>query len=193
MSILRVTAQWTGFNGAPGYSVFHYMGGGGLISDAQQVADRTGASLALLKPLLPATVRIAVESEVAVLDEDTGVLSDFRGITPPGAVQGSSPNGYAGPAGAVVNWRTDDVRAGRRIRGRTFLVPLISSSFDAGGTLTDSTITTIRSFADSMVGGDFDSELVVWSRPINGSGGVAATVTSASVPDKAAVLRSRRD
>lgn len=192
MSILRVTAQWTGFNGAPGYSVFHFMGGGGLISDAQQVADRTATALANLKPILPSTVRIAVDGEVAILDEATGVLEDFRGITQPPAVAGTVSTGYAGPTGAVVNWRTDDVRGGRRIRGRTFLVPLLGAAYDSSGTLTSSAMDSIRSFADGMIGGDLDSELAVWSRPIDGSGGVAATVVSANVPDKVAVLRSRR-
>lgn len=188
-----MTARWSGFPGAPGYSVFHFAGGGGLISDATQVAERVRAAFLLVAPRLPTSVSIEVQPTVEVLDSDTGVLSGFQEITAPTAVNGAAAGTYAGPAGAVVNWRTNDVRGGRRIRGRTFLVPLASAAFESNGTLSGSARSDVQDFADELLGGDLDSEFGVWSRPVGGSGGVFATATSASVPDMAAVLRSRRD
>lgn len=190
---MRVQSRWSGFQGAPGYTAFYFMAGGGLISDAQQVADRVGGFWDLLTGSLPNDVDIEVLPEVEVLDEDTGMITDFETIDPPSTFSGSQSGGYSAASGAVINWRTNDLRFGRRIRGRTFIVPLGANGYESDGTLTSIQRDNIQAAADSMVGGDFDSELVVWSRPRDGSGGVAGTVIQASVPDMAAVLRSRRD
>nr|CRY96518.1 hypothetical protein [uncultured prokaryote] len=193
MDIARVTAVWTGFNGAPGYSNFFFAVGGGVVSDRQQVADRVAGAFNSARTALASSVEINIQSEVAILSSETGVIQSFDAITPPAPVSGNGPGAYSGPTGACVNWRTSDVRNGRRIRGRTFLVPLSGSAYDTTGTLATSTLTSVRAFADAITGTDFDSEFGVWARPINGSGGVFASVDSYSVPDKAAVLRSRRD
>jgi len=92
-----------------------------------------------------------------------------------------------------VNWRTNDYRFGRRIRGRTFMVPLNSNAYEGDGTLSTAARGDLQTFADTMVSGTGGAEFGVWSRPRNGAGGVFATVTSGTVPDMAAVLRSRRD
>lgn len=190
---MRVTAQWSGFPGAPGYTNLFFMAGGGLITDAQQVVDRVRTAFGNLVPLFPSSMNIQIQAEVPVIDEDTGIITEFRTVTPPASIGGGGTGSYSGPSGAVVTWRTNDLRNGRRIRGRTFLVPLAGSAFDAQGSLNSGSLIAINAFADELIGGDLDSELVVWSRPTGGSGGVAATVTSATVPDLAAVLRSRRD
>lgn len=193
MAIHRVTVLWSGFLGAPGYSAFHFMAGGGLINDAQSSANRVASALANIQPLLPGTVTLTVQPEVEEIDESTGMVTDFINVEAPDPVEGSGAVAYSAPTGAVVNWRTNDLRGGRRIRGRTFLVPLANNAYEQDGTLNVGARQDLQSFADDLLGGDLDSELVVWSRPVGGSGGVAATVVSATVPDMAAVLRSRRD
>lgn len=193
MDILRITARWTGFTGAPGYSNFFFAGGGGLISDAQQVANRVISAFSDLSSILPEDVRITLEPEAAVIDSDTGVATSFEQIDTAADAEGIAPGSYSAASGAVVNWRTNDVRFGRRIRGRTFIVPLSSIAYADDGTLGNSALGALRNFADTMIGGDLDSEFGVWSRPRDGGGGVFATATSYSVPDMAAVLRSRRD
>lgn len=193
MEMIRITAQWTGFVGAPGYSNFYFARGGGIIGDERQVAVRTYNALINLQDVLPTDVTLSIASEAAIIDSDTGEAIDFLPLDVDDTFSGQGTGGYSGASGAVVNWRTGDVRFGRRIRGRTFLVPLAGSCYDGDGSLTTTALTDIRDFAAAMVGGDLDSELGVWSRPRNGSGGVFATVTGYSVPDLAAVLRSRRD
>lgn len=198
MDMLRVTARWQGFSGAPGYSNFFFSSGfldGGLLGDeAQALADRVADAFNELYLLLPSPVSISIEPEVPVIDSDTGVIQDFNTITPPSPVGGGGTDSeYAGPAGAVVTWRTSDLRNGRRIRGRTFLVPLRTFAYQDDGTLTAQSMTYIRNFADTLVGGSLDGDLGVWSRPTGGSGGVFASVTGYTVPDMVAVLRSRRD
>lgn len=193
MTILRVTAVWSGFTGAPGYTNFHFMGGGGLISDAQQVAERVGGALENLATVLPRDVQISLRPELEVIDEATGEVQGYQQTSGIPAVTGTATGSFSGPVGAVVNWTTNDLRFGRRIRGRTFIVPLAGTAFWTAGGLNANAQNSIRAFANELQGGDLDSELVVWSRPRNGSGGVAATVTGNRVPAKAAVLRSRRD
>lgn len=192
-----MTARWTGFTGAPGYSAFHFASGfldGGLIGDeAEVLAARVADAFEALAPSLPTNVRISIDPEVPVIDSDTGIAQSFNTIEPPPQVSGSGTGGYAGPTGAVVTWRTNDLRAGRRIRGRTFLVPLASVRYENNGTLTVSALTELRAFADTMIGSSLQGDFGVWSRPVGGSGGVFASVTSATIPDMAAVLRTRRD
>lgn len=194
---MRVTARWTGFSGAPGYSNFFFSSGfldGGLLGDeAELLANRVRGAFNALQPRIPETVTISIEPEVPVIDSDSGTIQSFNTITPPDDVSGGNATSFAGPAGAVITWRTNDLRNGRRIRGRTFLVPLAFSSYEGDGTLTSDTIGYLRDFADELVGGSLEGDLGVWSRPVGGGGGVFATVTSYTIPDMAAVLRSRRD
>lgn len=197
MDIFRVTARWGGFPGAPGYSNFYFSSGfldGGVLGDeAQLLADRVSSAFGELSSTLPAGVTIDVDSEVPVIDSDSGTIQSFNTIDPPAQVVGSTGSAFAGPAGAVVTWRTSDLRNGRRIRGRTFLVPIGSASYQDDGTLDSTRFEFLRGFADILVGGTGEGDLGVWSRPVNGSGGVFATVTGYTIPDMVAVLRSRRD
>lgn len=197
MDIYRVTARWTGFTGAPGYSAFHFASGfldGGLLGDeAELLANRVADAFEALAPSLPSNVRINIDPEVPIIDSDTGMIQSFNTIEPPSQISGDGTGGYAGPTGAVVTWRTDDVRGGRRIRGRTFLVPLTSQRYENDGTLTISALNDLRAFADAMIGNALEGDFGVWSRPVGGSGGVFASVTNATIPDMAAVLRTRRD
>lgn len=194
MDMLRVQALWTGFQGAPGYSSFYFAGGGGLISDAGQVVSRVRDALEHLEAPLPTGVSIQISGTVEVIDSDSGQLVGYQDVDQPDPVVGDAAGtSYSAPSGAVVNWLTDDVRFGRRIRGRTFVVPLSSSAYQADGTLTNGALSSLNDFASAMRGWDFDSEFGVFSRPRGGSGGVFATCTGHRVPDMVAVLRSRRD
>lgn len=193
MDIFRITAMWSGFTGAPGYSAFHFAGGGGLISDATQCVERVEAAFDEIKAWLPSTVSIQVDSEVEVLDSDTGELTGAEDVGTRTAIQGGTAGPYSAATGAVINWRTGDYRFGRRIRGRTFIVPIAGDAYEADGTLGVNPRGRFQAFGNIMTSSDFDSEFGVWSRPRNGSGGVFASATGYSVPDMAAVLRSRRD
>lgn len=193
MSVIRVLAQWAGFPGAPGYSSFHFSEfTGGVEVDA--VRERVYEFFDAMTPILPASVSITVDPTVQRLDEATGVLEEYLDGTANFVVE-ASPNNpdFAGPAGAVVGWNTNTVNNGRRVRGRTFLVPLNLDSYEEDGTLSEVALTRLRRGAAELVGDDFNTGFSVWSRPRNGAGGVLAPVTGFRVPDLSAVLRSRRD
>lgn len=193
MAITRVTAIWTGFSGAPGYSNFFFNAFGGGDEVTLEV-ERVRAFFQAIRDLLPSAVNIQVQQEAAILEESSGALIDYAQAEAPAqpVIGGTSAN-YSGPAGATVTWNTDAVARGRRLRGRTFLVPLAVSAYDPQGTLTNNTITTINGAADLLYAQGDGPELVIWSRPRDGAGGSIGAVTSHRVADQAAVLRSRRD
>lgn len=193
MAIQRVTSVWTGFAGAPGYTNFYFMG------DAETGGIQANFSVRMfwqeIRDRIPAGVTIATEAEHANIDESTGTITSYYTPEHEGAmsVAGSAAGGYSAPSGAVVGWNTDTVRAGRRVRGRTFIVPLGGNAYQSDGTLNPGVQTAIQDAANDLIASTLGNELVVWARPVNGAGGVAAPVVSARVPDMGAVLRSRRD
>lgn len=194
MAIYRTTVRWTGFMGAPGYTNFHFTD---LSADPGPVPARTATSAFFnsIASLLPSGVSWMTEGEVAVIDETTGMVTDYVVAEPnPSPGSGGAPGGYSAASGAVVTWNTAGVRNGRRVRGRTFLVPLGGNCFQNDGTLTPATISTINDAAEELVGeSGFESGFCIFSRPsASGPGGVFPVIGH-RVPDMAAVLRSRRD
>lgn len=193
MAITRVTATWTGFSGAPGYTNFFFSAfGGGDVVDLE--VARSVAFFQAVRSALPVAVTVSVSPEVAILDEASGDLINY-GLAEesPAGITGSGTGVYSAPTGAVVTWNTDTIARGRRLRGRTFLVPMSGGGFQADGTLSSQTITALQNGAEALVGDGSGPTAVIWSRPRGGSGGSMGPITSYRVPDRAAVLRSRRD
>jgi hypothetical protein len=112
-------------------------------------------------------------------------------VTTPAVIQGTAASGYSSASGAVVGWITNGFHNGRRIRGRTFLVPLGGVAYDTDGTLSAAYLTKCRSAATLYV---TNGSPAIFTRPQPGlSNGGATAVSAAQVNDKAAVLTSRRD
>lgn len=194
MAIFRIQARWTGFTGAPGYSAFHFDAATeGAGPTAQACADAVGAFFVSVRDHLPSGVRVSVEAEVQRLEETTGELIGFETITAPAPALGNSAGNWSAASGAVVIWSTGGVRSGRRIQGRTFLVPLGGTGLSTDGTLSAAAQSTIQTAATTLA--DSITALHIWARPTapGAADGQIASVTSARVPDMSAVLRSRRD
>lgn len=198
--MLRVTAKWAGFSGAPGYSNFFFRdfaaGNEPTQAQAQGGVNRVNTFLGAIQTLLPPNVNITVQPIVDVIEETTGQLTTSFSVPTPTAVPGTSTvTTYSAPTGAVVTWRTAGVRAGRRVRGRTFLVPLATNCYQADGTLDTAKAATLATASAALADSSGTPDLGVWARPTSkgASDGVWWLVTNATVPDMAAVLRSRRD
>lgn len=193
MPILRVTAQWTGFDGAPGYTTLFFGGdtGAGSPSVVRQAAFDFFFSIT---PLLPNGVTIAVDRDVPTIDESTGTVTSFNYVSDGENQMTSTSSGvYSAVSGAVINWNTDGLVNGRRVRGRTFIVPILSTAYDTAGSLTPAALSTLRDAATELVEGDGGYGFGVWSRPSSAGGGSFHQAVGATVPDMTAVLRSRRD
>lgn len=199
--ILRVTARWSGAIGLPGYSVFHFRDftAGGEPTQAQADASvaKVRAFFAACASQIPNVVSIQVLGDVPVIEETTNKMSAAFGVATPAVVQGSigAAVEYAAPVGAVVTWRTGVVKRNRLIRGRTFLVPLGRSAFATNGTLSDAALTQFNTAAAALRDQAGDGDLGVYARPsaVGATDGSWAAVTSHSIPDMGAVMRSRRD
>lgn len=193
MTITRITAQWSGFRGAPGYSNFYFDGEFVDSAGAEAAGVAIHAFFDDFRISLPVGLSIAIQPTADVIDEASGQILSVVDFTPPATVSGSGTGGYSSATGAVVNWNTNDYVRGRRVRGRTFLVPLAGGAFDTNGDLSTGVLTAIRDSADGLITAALTQPMCVWSRPQNGAGGSSHVVSSATVPDLGAVLRSRRD
>jgi len=197
--MFRVRINWTGFVGGPGYTNLHFEPTAGGAID-QSIVDaavtKVDAFLNTLRPSFPTAVITGVDPMVQEVDEVTGNLEAFYTATPAAAAAGTDNLVYSAVSGAVINWYTNDVRNGRRVRGRTFLVPLGGNQYDFNGTLGQSRVVTFSNAAAALSDDSVAARLVVWKRPDPAPSlpnGGAYNVTAYTVPDKAAMLTSRRD
>jgi hypothetical protein len=188
----RVTADWSGGKIGTGFTNHYFTGG---TSTPQQCADATKAffsSALSVGNALPTGVAIAFRASVDAIEATDGGLVTSLPVTAPGTITGSGTGPYAALAGSCVTWRTGDFLNGRRVRGRTFIVPLSGPSFQADGTID----TTILGFINTAAAGLISAapEFLVWHRPTSkgATDGSQHVVTSGTAADKAAFLTSRR-
>lgn len=142
---------------------------------------------------LPTAVKLNVENAVEVIEETTGQLVETFSVAAQTQISGTGNSTYSGVSGACISWNTGEVRNGRRVRGRTFIIPLHTQVYEGDGTLTTGCITALSTAAQGLI--DHTSDFHIFNRPTlpGAADGQSATVTGFVVKDKAAVLRSRRD
>jgi len=75
------------------------------------------------------------------IDDATGTLVGGWSGTAGGPVAATGTAAHAAGVGGYIQWNTNAVVNGRRVKGRTFLCPLKYDDYDAAGTLTSATIT----------------------------------------------------
>lgn len=183
----QITVLWTGFPGAPGYSRFYW---------AEATAPNLAAFTTFFTGIadrLPTNTTVQVQNTGNVISELTGDLIGAWSGPAQAAIVGTSGGAYAAPAGAHINWRTGDVINGRRVRGRTFLVPLSGAAYDSDGTIAATALTDLRTNLATLVTALVGSDFGIWHRPVGGANGSLHDLVSADIPDKTATLRSRRD
>lgn len=190
--------QYRGFTGEPGYCRFNF----------QELVDPTAVQAAHsgirqffigISSLVKTTWTFTPPSVCQHYDVTTGDLNQEVTIPTPGAAQpgtGLATSTYSGGTGAVVQWQTGAVLNGRKVRGRTFLVPLILS-FESDGTLIASVITTITAAATTFRTTSGYTFAIYHRGPeAGGTGPVGSSaivpVIGNTVPDRSAILRSRR-
>lgn len=203
VSIFRVVTNWQGFQGAPGYTNLFFRN---IISDgAPGSLDERGSALlaqdrvhdffSSVAGVLPDEVRLKVETTVDVLEDSTGELTGSFNAENLPIISGVNDAGYSAASGAVISWQTATIRKGRRIRGRTFLVPLSGASFTGAGRIGPNSVENIQQAANALVNPAGLNTFGVWARPSakGASDGVWAPARAARTSDLPAVLRSRRD
>jgi hypothetical protein len=204
MPIMRVKTRWNIPGAGTAYTILHFGSGTG---EAVTDTEASNSTLAVstffnsIRTLLPAQVTLNIESDVEVIDVATGdlqgaVTSANRDPIVGGA---SGTANWAAPAGVCITWSTGGIRqvssGPRRVRGRTFIVPLASSAYATDGTIDSSPLTTLNSAATALRGNFNNQQFVIYGRPgLNDTPpGVVHSVTGHRITDQVAILRSRRN
>lgn len=188
--IIKLTAKWDNFAGAPGYTNFYFLKN--LMTSAVEAGEAIYLFFDALKASIPNGIVIQVQPEVTTYVAETGVLVSVDALDPiPAAVTGTASGSYSGVSGAVVNWLTTQSMGTRLLRGRTFLVPLSAGAYQTDGTLAPAFMTTLKGAAENLRLA-YGAELCVWHRPTDEGPGMAVKVSGSRIPDMAAILRSRR-
>lgn len=193
MGVLEYRVGWNAAGTNPGVSVFHGRITGGVTAGnaAQSHADRIRKFFDDVKTLCAGNQAWSFPGEVLELNTSTGQLEDVHTVTPPAAVASTGSGVYSAPAGVRCEWRTDAIVNGRRLRGRTFLVPTTTSAMDSNGTIAATALVTLASACANFFSTTFfsNAQPCVWSR----THGIQADITSAFLPDEISVMRSRRE
>lgn len=183
--LMRVPVIWSGLSGLPGISVFHW--DGGVSSDVSDIANFFDD----IKPYFPTGLSWQIPGSGDNIEDSTGALIGEWSVTGGGTVGASGgTGGYAAGTGARVRWNTGAIVSGRRLRGSTFLCPLIGSVYEGNGTISGVALNQLAVASTTLAS---TGALKIWSRPSpGGTDGTSATVLSGLVPDRVTSLRSRR-
>lgn len=199
VQMAKVTINWTGFPGGPGYSNLYFRDISGPASIDQIVVDdavdKVEAWIQYWRNRLPTAVKTGVDPTVEIVESATGELQGFMTASVSAPAAGLGVASFSAPSGACVSWYTSTVRNGRRMRGRTFIVPLDIQSYEPDGTLLDIIVSATPAVNDAMIATGTPANLGIWARP-SGPGandGQWALVTAARLNDRPAMLTSRRD
>jgi len=201
VAIARVRTEWTGFNGAPGYTNLFFRDFGGAEDPdvtnavATLAAERVVTFWNAIEQYFPNDVTLRVDNIVDVLEDSTGTLIESYSTPVNAPIAGTNAGSYSAASGGVIGWTTGSIRNGRRIRGRTFLVPLASLVMSTSGRIEPGVVNTIQTAASALADNTQTPDLGVWARPTasGASDGQWAVCSGARVTDLPAVLRSRRD
>lgn len=145
-----------------------------------------------LAGVLPSGVSILIPGTGDVIEDTTGALVDVWSATGAGQVDGGAAAQAAAGVGACVTWLTGGIINGKKLRGRTFLVPLSTGAYDTDGTLTSSGNSGVNGFGTAMMAA---GPMAVWHRPTTpgGSDGNSYGFIAYKARDRVAFLSSRRD
>lgn len=188
MQLARVVVEWTGGSVVGrAVNVLHYAADGGPPAPAAILSAYDA-----VKANLPNNVIVTVPGSGDVIEDTTGELVDVWTAAGGGTVTGTASPAQAAGVGACITWNTGGIINGRKLRGRTFLVPYSASAYEDNGTLSVNGLLFTNNFATAMMA---SGPLAVWHRPttVGGSDGNSYGAVIARVRDKVAFLSSRRD
>lgn len=184
----RVLVSWAGPQVVGlAANVLHFSG-----SDSAVPVAAIRSAYAQLAGILPAGLTITVPTTGDQINDTTGDLVGVWNATGGGVAAGSASASAAAGVGACVSWQTGGIVNGRRLRGRTFIVPLARDVFDGTGKVFSGSLTSLEAFATAL---QASGPLAVWHRPTSktATDGNSYGVISHRISPKVAFLSSRRD
>jgi len=199
LEVGRIKVVTQGWVGGPGLSQLHFVPTTGVVlvvGDCNAAAAAVTAFYANLVAYYPSGWTAQVQPVVQIFEASTGALLREQAITPVSVVSGSGSGSWGPTAtGAVAVWHTSAVINGRLLKGRTFLNPLIASSYNSSGRLSGTVQTGIQS-SGAVLAALSTPIMAVWHRPFPNAAaanGAVGHMSGCTVPDAESMLRSRRD
>jgi hypothetical protein len=184
-AIDRVRVTWNGLGGLPGLSTFYFDNPLGAANAAVYTFFNS------IKALFPAPLSWEIPNSGDTIESMNGnLIGEWTGAGG-GTVNAVNAAAFAAGCGTRVVWNTASIVGGRRVRGSTFLVPLLAATYDGTGTIVNGDVATIAAAAGVL---SAPAGMVIWHRPTpsDPNGGLALPVTGSGVPDRVSTLRSRR-
>jgi hypothetical protein len=211
--IMRVRTVFTYGAGSPGLMTHYFSNGTGVDfspseADAQVAVDRVRDMMLTSPTIWPTSFTWGVSGEVDVLLDTTGEVQDQLGVTArSGAGTNTFPLGPL-PVGLLLVASTNAFVSGRRLRGRTYFVPVNAGSVTTAAPTAGTKEAVVACGNALLAEGTTGIFPVVWSRPRPATAvgphrpagparaarvGSSARAVSYSTPSKFVVLTSRRD
>ena len=188
-NIVRIRVPWSGTAiVGPGVSTFFY----GTSSGPGDITTALNTFFTAIRGQLPTGITFTIPSGGDVIDDATGNLTGAWTGGTGSTVTTNGTGSYAAGVGARIAWTTAAIHKKRRVRGTTYIVPLLTASFGTNGSLVASTSTTLTNAAAALQATPNTFPLI-WSRPTKGTAdGVSSSITGSSVPTSVSWLRGRR-
>lgn len=183
-TIDRVRIEWSMPAGGLGLTTLYGVDGVDLVNDFTAFVNA-------VKPRIPIGVTLSSPGDGDQIDDVTGELVGSWSGSTGFSIAGTGTGSWAAGVGLFVRWTTAGIFRGRRVKGRTFMCPLNSFSFDTVGTLDSNARTEFQTAAANLIS-SHPGNLLVWSRPVDATPGESNAVVGSSVDDRVTSLRSRR-
>lgn len=184
--MLRVITTFTGLPGSPWYNVMHF--GGTDASEAELAEGKAEAFWQSVANSISSEVDMEGSPVVYQIDPATGMTTEA--YTTPGWTYSGANAGDPAPLAAqgLITTYSATYTNGRRAIGKIF-IPGTTDDVWTDGVVTPANATVWQASADALVGDGTTSGYRIWSRA-NGS---EEFPTTAVIPPRGAILRSRRD
>lgn len=140
---------------------------------------------------IPTGIVITTQGSGDLLDVASGTLSGTWTDGGTSTVATTGAGVFSQGVGVRASWLTSGIRNGRRVRGSTFIVPIIGAAYATDGTPAGASMTAFNNAAQALVTAAA-SHMRVYSRPSAAGAGQQNTVISSNVSDAVSWLRTRR-
>lgn len=184
--LARLRVSWSG---APvvgeGVSTFYFAPEhDGFVADVHEF-------FTTIRTAFPSGITWTIPGNGDLIDVASGELSGTWVGLGPMTQTGGGVTTYALGVGARAVWGTTGIRSGRRVKGSTFLCPLVTAAYQSDGTI-DASVLTVLNGACADLLTESEGNMRIYSRPKALLPGQANTVVAGSVKDAVSWLRSRR-
>lgn len=184
MPMRRVQPLWQTGPGGTGLSTFYTL-------DSVDATVEIGAFFNTIKSLFSDQTSVTVPSNGDTLDASNGQLVGAWSGGTASTATGTTHSAYVAGTGCFVKWNTGVVVGGHRVKGRTFIAPILSADFDVTGNISSGALAVVQGAATTLAG---SGKIYVWHRPKprGATNGQMCLITSATVPNEVTSLSTRR-